>query len=97
MPALAGRDSDLLVWWVECVSALARLERAAALDVKGMALASNRLKQLANGWHGLNRARSIKRRAVGRNVCHWVNWRFRADAEAARAVARSRNVNDINA
>jgi uncharacterized protein with PIN domain len=27
MPALAGRDSDMLVWWgseVECVSALAR-------------------------------------------------------------------------
>jgi len=52
--SLARRDPDMLVWWasdVECVSALARLQRAAALDAKGIALASNRLKQLANGWH----------------------------------------------
>jgi len=54
MQALAGRDPDMLVWWgseVECISALARLERTAALDGKGMALASDRLKQLADGWH----------------------------------------------
>ena len=41
LQALARRDSDMLVWWgsqVECVSALARLERGALLDVKGAAL-----------------------------------------------------------
>ena len=68
MPALAGRDSDLLVWWVECVSALARLERAAALDVKGMALASNRLKQVANGWHEIEPS-EIDKTARRRSEC----------------------------
>ena len=35
LQALATRDPDMLVWWgseVECVSALARVERVAALD-----------------------------------------------------------------
>ena len=44
----------MLVWWgsqVECVSALARLERAALLDAKGAGLAFDRLKMLADGWH----------------------------------------------
>ena len=43
LQALAAGDPDMLVWWgsqVECVSALARLERDAALDGKGMPLAS---------------------------------------------------------
>jgi len=46
LQALARRDPEMLVWWgseVECVSALSRLERAAALDAKGIALASRRL------------------------------------------------------
>jgi len=67
MQALAGRDSDMLVWWgseVECVSALARLERAAALDVKGMALASNRLKQLADGWHEIEPSEIVRESAL---------------------------------
>jgi hypothetical protein len=67
MQALAGRDSDMLVWRgaeVECVSALARLERAAALDGKGMALASNRLKQLANGWHEIERSEIVRESAL---------------------------------
>jgi uncharacterized protein len=54
LQALARRDSDMLVWWgsqVECVSALARLERGDLLDRKGAALAFDRLKQLADGWH----------------------------------------------
>jgi uncharacterized protein len=67
MQALAGRDFDMLVWWGsegECVSALARLERAAALDVKGMALASNRLKQLANGWHEIEPSEIVRESAL---------------------------------
>jgi predicted nucleic acid-binding protein len=51
---LAEHDPEMLVWWgseVECSSALARLERAAALDVKAASLAFERLKQLAAGWH----------------------------------------------
>ena len=67
MQALAARDSDMLVWWgsaVECMSALARLERAAALDAKGMARASDRLKQLADGWHEIEPSEIVRETAV---------------------------------
>ena len=65
--ALARRDPDMLVWWgsaVECVSALARLERAAALDAKGIALASNRLKLLADGWHEVEASEVVRESAM---------------------------------
>ena len=67
LQALAVRDPDMLVWWgseVECVSALARLERAAALDAKGMALASHRLTQLANSWHEIEPSEIVRESAV---------------------------------
>jgi predicted nucleic acid-binding protein len=67
MQALAMRDADMLVWWgseVECISALARLERAAALDAKGMALASSRLKQLADGWHEVEPSEIVRESAL---------------------------------
>ena len=67
LQALANRDSDLLVWWgsqVECASALARLERGALLDVKGAALAFDRLKQLANGWHEIEPSEIIRENAL---------------------------------
>jgi predicted nucleic acid-binding protein len=65
--ALAGRDPDMLVWWgseVECVSALARLERAGALDGRGMALASDRLKRLADGWHEIEPSQIVRESAT---------------------------------
>lgn len=61
------RDPDMLVWWgseVECVSALARLERTAALDAKGMALASSRLIQLANSWHEIEPSEMVRESAI---------------------------------
>jgi hypothetical protein len=67
MQAIARRDPDMLVWWgsqVECVSALARLERAAALDVKRTAVAFNRLKQLADGWHEIEAGEVVRESAV---------------------------------
>jgi predicted nucleic acid-binding protein len=67
LQGLAARDPDMLVWWgsaVECGSALARLERAAALDVKGIALASNRLTQLANGWHEIEPSEIVRESAI---------------------------------
>jgi hypothetical protein len=56
LQALAARDPDMLVWWgseVECVSALpaSTARRLSSLDAKALALASNRLRQLAIGWH----------------------------------------------
>ena len=67
LQGLAARDPDMLVWWgsaVECGSALARLERAAALDVKGIAFASNRLTQLANGWHEIEPSDIVRESAM---------------------------------
>ena len=67
LQAIAARDSDMLVWWgsaVECVSALARLQRAAALDAKGMALASSRLTQLANSWHEIEPSETVRESAM---------------------------------
>lgn len=54
LQALAASDPDMLVWWgstVEAASALARLERGAALDARAAVLAFDRLRQLAAGWH----------------------------------------------
>ena len=41
LQALAAKDSAMLVWWgsaVECISALARLERNTALNARAMTL-----------------------------------------------------------
>ena len=67
LQALARQDPDMLVWWgseVECISALARLERSAALDAKGMALAAERLKQLARGWHEIEPSEIVRESAL---------------------------------
>lgn len=63
LQALAARDPDMLVWWgteVECVSALARLERESALDAKAARNAYGRLAQLANGWHQLEPGENVR-------------------------------------
>lgn len=65
--ALARRDPDMLVWWgseVECVSALARLERTAALDAKAVAIASERLRGLADGWHEIEPNEIVRESAI---------------------------------
>ena len=67
LQALARRDSDMLAWWgsqVECASALARLERNALLDGKGAALAFDRLRQLADGWHEIEPSEIVRENAV---------------------------------
>jgi hypothetical protein len=67
LQALARRDSDMLVWWgsqVECASALARLGRSALLDAKGIALAFDRLKELADGWHEIEPSEIIRENAL---------------------------------
>jgi uncharacterized protein len=67
LQALARHDSDMLVWWgseVERVSALGRLERAAALDAKAVALALDRLKKLANGWHEIEPNEIVRETAM---------------------------------
>ncbi len=67
LQALAAEDPDILVWWgsaIECVSALARLERDAALNAKAMTLALQRLRQLAAAWHEIDPSDAIREAAT---------------------------------
>lgn len=54
LEGLLNADSAMLVWWgtpVECVSALARIEREQALPPKDIEIALKRLHALAQSWH----------------------------------------------
>ncbi len=54
MQAIAADDPLMLVWWatpVECVSAIARLERDGSLTTDGATVALERLDALAGAWH----------------------------------------------
>lgn len=67
LQALGRRDPDMLVWWgseLECASALARLERAAALEANVAAHAFDRLKQLADGWHEIEPSEIVRENAI---------------------------------
>jgi len=46
------------------LSALARVERGGPLEAKGMALASNRLTQLANSWHEIEPSEIVRESAM---------------------------------
>jgi len=53
MQAIYGEDSTMIVWWgapVECMSALARLEREERLDTVSITKAARRLKQMQRLW-----------------------------------------------
>lgn len=68
LQALAAKDPAMLVWWateVECVSAIARLERDGAIDDSAVTQALDRLKQLAGGWHEVDPSDTV-REAAGR-------------------------------
>jgi uncharacterized protein len=67
LQAVAAKDSAMLVWWgsaVECISALARLERDGALDPAAMTLALQRLRQLSSGWHEIDPSDEIRETAA---------------------------------
>jgi predicted nucleic acid-binding protein len=67
LQALAAKDSAMLVWWgsaIECISALARLERDGALSARAMTLALQRLRQLSAGWHEVDPSDEIREAAA---------------------------------
>jgi hypothetical protein len=52
--AALAEDAGVVTWWgtrIECVSAIARLERAAALTPRQAAEAIELVRVLAGGWH----------------------------------------------
>ena len=65
--AVAAGDPTMLVWWgtpVECVSAIARLERDSALDGDGVIEALDRLRRLADAWHEVDAGDGVREAAV---------------------------------
>jgi hypothetical protein len=65
--ALAAGEVDVLVWWgsrVECVSALARLERELMLTPAAMTHALTRLAQLADRWHEVDPIDTVRETAA---------------------------------
>jgi uncharacterized protein len=61
------RDSDVVSWWashVECVSALARLERDGSLSESGMTDAIGRLDALAAAWSEVQPMDRVRQVAV---------------------------------
>jgi uncharacterized protein len=79
VPLLVGEDSTaglikmleddpaMLVWWatpVECVSALARLERDGALDNPGVAEAVDRLDALELHWNEVQPVARLRSQAI---------------------------------
>lgn len=63
----AQRDLAMVVWWgsrVECISALARQERAKAFDAKLIAAALGRLKQLSEAWHEIEPSDVLRETAI---------------------------------
>jgi uncharacterized protein len=66
MQAIADEDPLMLVWWatpVECVSAIARLERDGDLTSEGTAVAVERLDALAEGWNEVQPVEATRRAA----------------------------------
>jgi uncharacterized protein len=65
-----GQDPDLIVWWgtsVECVSAVARLEREGELATEATTEALARLDEVAAAWHEVQpteRLRTTARRLL---------------------------------
>jgi hypothetical protein len=67
LQALAASDPEMLVWWgssVETASALARLERSAALDARAAVTAFDRLRRLAAGWHEVDPSDLVRESAT---------------------------------
>ena len=62
-----ARDIEMSTWWgtqVECVSALARLEREGALAPPDLATASVRLDELASQWAEVQPTQKLRQMAV---------------------------------
>lgn len=63
MRAVAQEDPVMCVWWateVECVSALARLEREGALADTATTAALERLDLLAEGWNEMQPVAAVR-------------------------------------
>ena len=67
MEALLRDDPAIVTWWgspVECVSALARLERDGALPADDVRSALERLRQASHGWVEVPATDDVREQAI---------------------------------
>jgi len=63
MLRLYEEDADMFVWWgtpVECISAIARVEREGGMDALMTADVLTRLRQLADVWHEIQPVEEVR-------------------------------------
>lgn len=63
---LYKRDAVMLAWWstdIECVSALARLEREGNLDTRAISAALKRLQALRRSWQEVQPVEAVREAA----------------------------------
>jgi len=95
LQALAVKDSAMLVWWgsvVECVSALARLERDGALNAHAVTVALRRLQELSSSWHEVDPSDEIRETAARLLRVHPLRAADALQLAAAFAAAEQRPV-----
>lgn len=64
---LYREDPLIIAWWgtgVECISALARLERQGAMSPDALAEALTRLRALTSGWQEVQPVEALKETAI---------------------------------
>ena len=89
---LCGKDPVMFAWWgtdVECVSALARLERGGHLSLDAMAQAMSRLHTLRQGWNEIQPVEILKEMAIRMLRVH--NLRVADSMQLAAALLASAN------
>ncbi len=65
--AVVARDADMFVWWgtkIECVSALARLEREGRISAEVVTSAVERLSELENNWDEIDPNEALRDIAI---------------------------------
>ena len=84
------RDPEMVVWWattVECVSALARLERDGVLEPPSMATAIQRLNSLDGAWREVQPTARVRQIAIRLLRVHGVRAADALQLSAALAAA----------
>lgn len=85
-------DMDMLAWWgaeVECVSALARLEREGRFSTAALAAALKRMKELRGVWHEVQPTESVRDTAIRLLRVH--SLRVTDSLQLAAAIVASEN------
>jgi predicted nucleic acid-binding protein len=85
-------DLEMVVWWgtpIECVSALARLEREQRLDASHTAKALQRLADLRGGWQEIDAVEKLRDIAIRLTRVHPL--RAADSMQLAAAIVASEN------